>query len=377
GFSAMWYFIGVATGYLIFIPFAVRLHRKHGGKYYTLADYFFDDWGKLTGRCAGTINVFIMLGWLLLNLIASSKVLSFFTGLSFEVATLIVAVFVLLYLLLGGFKAVVTTDVLQYGAIVIIFFVFTFVLLQGVTIPSADWNLWEAGAKNIISFFLLGILIPFSAPDLWQRVYAVKNLKVLRQSIFYSVIVYIAVAFLLALIGLAIKTTFPSVDPDIALIHGFVQLLPPGLLGLAVVIFFAAFMSSIDTYAYTAASSFVQDFFKGLSKKGTVRAIKWALLAVVALGSIVAVLLQDLIIGGFLFASYAMILAIPVLATWIKPTIHRTTLNVSLLLSLVVLTVLVIQGLVAGTIEPTILLKAIGLSLLGLVLGAIASKYKS
>src|SRR3990167_3675991 len=38
-FSAMWYFVGVVIGALLFIPFALRL-RERSERYYTLADYF-------------------------------------------------------------------------------------------------------------------------------------------------------------------------------------------------------------------------------------------------------------------------------------------------------------------------------------------------
>jgi SSS family solute:Na+ symporter len=376
GFSAIWYFIGVAAGYLLFIPFATKLHKYHGEAHYTLADYFFEKYGQLTGKCASILNIFIMLAWLVLNLIASSKVLSFFTGLSFLSSTIIVSLFVLAYLLLGGFKAVVTTDIIQYGAIVVILFVFAFFLAGGTTIPIGEWNLGAAGLKNIAGFFLLGILIPFSAPELWQRVYASKNISIMRKGIFYSVIVYLVVAFLLALVGLAVKTQFPSIDPDTALIYGFANLLPAGLAGLAVVIFFAAFMSSIDTYAYTAASSFTHDFFKKCTKKQLVRIIKLTMTAVIAFSATIAVLVQDLLLGGYMFAGYAIVLAIPVIATWIRPKIKSTTLNTAIIFGTVLLTLMIIKHAIAGTLSPTIVLIAISGSIVGLILGAIISFFK-
>jgi len=376
GMSAMWYFIGVGVGYLIFIPFATRLHKRHGKTHYTLADYFFHEYGTFTGRCASVVNIFVMFSFLILNLIASSKVISFSTGLGYELSTAIVAIFVLAYLLMGGFRAVVTTDILQYGAMLFIFVIFSFVLLQGVTIPSADWNLWTAGPQNIIGFFLLGILMPFAAPELWQRVYAVKNISTLRKSIVWSVIVYLFVACLLALIGLSIKTRFPGIDPDTALIYGFSQLLPAGLAGLGIVIFFAAFMSSIDTFAYTACSSFIQDFFRKLSKKKTVIAIKKAIVGCILLASIVAIIIQDLVLGAFIFIGYVILLAIPTIATWIKPSINKTTLNVALIFGIVVLTFFVIQRAIKGVLDPKIILLAIGISLIGLLIGAIVSKFK-
>ena len=375
GFSAIWYFLGVSAGYLIFIPFAVRLHKRHGATHYTLADYFFHSYGKLAGYCASAINIFIMLAWLVLNVIASSKVLSFFTGLSFEWATAIVAAVVLLYLLIGGFKAVVTTDVLQYGAIVFILVLFTIFLLQGVSIPAAEWNLAKAGAQNIFGFFLIGILIPFAAPELWQRVYAVKDISTLKKGIFYSVVVYVLVALVLSVIGLAIKTSFPGIDPDIALVQGFAQLLPVGLIGLALVVFFAAFMSSIDTYAYTAASSLIQNWFKKLTKVQTVRAIRLAVTAFILLGAIIAILIQDLILGAFIFASYTVILAIPTIATWIKPSIKRHTITTSILVGIIGLTIFVVLGVIAGELTPIIVLEAIAVSLIGLAIGALSSKF--
>ena len=375
GFSATWYFIGVAVGYLIFIPFALRLHKRHGGTHYTLADYFFHDYGNFSGKTASVLAIFTTVAFLVLNIIASSKVLSFFTGMSFELSTLIVSVFVAIYLLIGGFKAVVTTDVLQYGAIVIIFVIFAFALLQGVTIPAAEWNIAKAGLTNIIGFFIFGILIPFADPNLWQRVYAVKDLKTLKHGILYSVGVYIAVAGLLALIGLAVKTQLPGIDPDIALIHGFVTLLPAGLIGLAVVIFFAAFMSTIDTLSYTSASAIVQDFFKRLSKEQTVFGIKIALILVIIVASIVAIAVQDLILGAFMFAGYAVILAVPTIATWIKPSIRIPTINTAFIFGIIILTIYIVRGVLANSLTPTLVIFAILFSLVGLAIGAVISKF--
>lgn len=376
GFSAMWYFIGVATGYLVFIPFATRLHKRHGQTHLTLADYFFHDYGNTSGRIASALNIFISFAFMVLNLIASSKVLSFFTGMNFVTSTIIVSLFILIYLLMGGFKAVVMTDVIQFGAIFIIFLIFAFALLNRTVIPAAEWTIFAAGTANIVGFFLLGILIPFSMADLWQRVYSMKDLTTLRRGIFYSVIMYVVFAFLLALIGLAIKAQLPGIDPDIALIQGFATLLPAGLLGLAVVVFFAAFMSTIDTYAYTAASSFVIDFFKKLSKKQTVKGIKWAITAFIALTALVAIAIQDLILGAYIFAGYAIILAIPTIATWAKPSIKQVTLNTSLIVGVVGLTIVVVNGAIKGTLNPTLAVMAVGISLAGLLIGAILSLIK-
>jgi len=118
GFSAMWYFIGIVLGYLVFLPFAKSLFSKSNARYYTLADYFHENYGTLSGRLVSVITILTMVGFLIINLITAAKVLEFFAGMNFAFAAVIVAVVVMLYLLLAGFSAVVKTDVLQYLAII-------------------------------------------------------------------------------------------------------------------------------------------------------------------------------------------------------------------------------------------------------------------
>ena len=82
-----------------------------------------------------------------------SRVLSFFSGWSFFLCAFIMMGVVLLYLLLGGFKAVVRTDFLQYLAIVFIMVLLIFVLFGDVSIPTSEWNFSDAGFSNVFGFF--------------------------------------------------------------------------------------------------------------------------------------------------------------------------------------------------------------------------------
>lgn len=372
GFSAMWYFIGVSTGYFLFIPFGLRLKQRHGDSHYTLAQYFTHGYGKVAGYCTSLLNIFLMLSWLILNLIASSKVLSFFTGLSFATSTVIVLGIVLAYLLIGGFRAVVTTDILQYLAILFVLVFFAIFLLNTTTINPADWNLTEAGITNVVGFFLLGILLPFADPSLWQRVYAAKDEKTLKQGILWSVAIYIVFALVLSLIGLTIKAKFPAIDPDIALVEGFARMLPAGMIGLSIVVFFAAFMSSIDTYVFTAASSLVHDFFRN-TKAQAVKRIQIASTILTVLSGLVVIAIQSIVLGTYIFAAWGVLLAIPILVTWIRPTVRGTTISVAIVFGMVCLALLTASLLMGSGITPIIVLYAIALSFLGLVLGSVVS----
>lgn len=375
GFSAMWYFIGIVLGYLVFLPFAKSLFNKSNARYYTLADYFYENYGTLSGRLASAITILTMVGFLIINLIAAAKVLEFFAGINFTLSAIIVVVVVMLYLLLAGFSAVVKTDVLQYLVIIFVLTTFAFVLSGSVDIPASEWNLIAAGGGNIFGFLLIGLLFPFASPDLWQRVYAMPNQNILRKSIFYSIIVFAVVAFILALVGLFVKTAMPALDPDIALIHGLSALLPVGLVGLAVVVFFGTLMSSIDTYTYTASSAFVQDFFKKLSKEQTVSFIRISIASIIVISTIISVLLQDLIQATFIFVAFVVVLAVPTIITWIRPNIRRRTLNSTLVVGTALLAIFIALGFVQDNLTPTIVIKGIAGSLIGLIIGFVYSKF--
>ena len=95
-------------------------------------------------------------------------------------------------------------------------------------------------------------------------------------------------------IGLHLAQQLHDIDPDLALIAGFTRLLPAGFLGLGLVIFFAAIMSSADSYLFAGISILLQDFyarFKPLEKKMLVRLFRYAIAGVLGLSLFLSILL--------------------------------------------------------------------------------------
>ena len=371
GFSAIWYFIGASVGYLVFTLFAVKL-KKESKKYYTLADYFYFNYGKLPAAFATIVNIIVMFGFLVVNLIGGAKIFSIFTGWSFWISAIIISTVVLIYLLMGGFKAVVYTDIIQYIGIVVIIILLAIVLTRGIPVGSLDWNFFSAGATTIAGFLIIGLLIPFASPDLWQRVYSAKDSKTVKKSIIYSVAIYFAVCLALAIIALAVKALLPQLDPDTALIYGFAKLLAPGVAGLAIVLLFAAIMSSIDTYAFTTSSAIIQDFFKKLRKRETVKSIKITLTVVLIIGTLVGILLQGLLISTYIFTGFIIVLAIPTLMTWFRKKVSNTTLNITFIIGFIGITYFLATAF--PDITPSLVPRMIGVSIAGIIIGSIVSK---
>ncbi len=376
GISALWFFIGMTLGILVFLPFALRLKEQSQKRYYTLADYFKYNYGKTPAIFASLITIFIMFGFLIMNLIAGTKIFVFFTSWPFWICSIIMVFIVLVYLLMGGFKAVVRTDILQYAAMFFILIFLALSLFGGTLIPPSEWNFFKADIGTMIGFFLIGLLTPFAMPDLWQRVYSSKSKKTLRNGILLSAFVYFIFALLLALVALVVKLNFPAIDPDLALIHGFAYLVPSGFLGLAVLLLFAAIMSSIDTYIFTGASSIIQDFFNW-DKRKTVRGIKKVIFCLAILGTIVAILIQNLVISSYIFISCVTVLSVVVITTWIKKKTKPLTLSIGFLIGLFCLaSILIYFGLFAGGIKPILAIFALLSTIIGLLIGGAISFFK-
>jgi len=276
---------------------------------------------------------------------------------------------------MGGFRAVVKTDIIQYIAMVFILAMLALILFQGSIIPPSDWNFFNVDAFTMFGFFLIGILVLFSSPDLWQRVYSAKGKKELKSGLIWAVIFYAILALLIALVALTIKAIFPAVDPDLALIHGFGNLLPAGLVGLSVIFLFAAIMSSIDTYIFTAASSTIQDFFNW-EKKKIIKNIRRVMLVLAIVGTLISILIHDLVIGSYIFIAAAIILSTVVMATWIKKTIKQRTIVYGLVFGIIAMTAYIIFSLTKGEIQPTIVIVGLGSTIIGLLVGGIVSYLK-
>lgn len=377
GMGALWYFIGSVFGLIIFYFFGVGIKKiADKEKFYTMPDFFFFLKGRTAGFLATIVTITIMFGWVVLNFTAGAKLISEYTPISYNFSVIIVGGIILLYLLAGGFDAVVKTDVIQTVGIFLLFILMMYLLISTETKPSlAVADLFSIPTSQIISFFLAGFFIPLASPEMWQRVYAIKNKKHFGRSIFLSSLFYIIVGFILLLIGLVIRADIPDISADTSLIVGFSRLLPVGLAGLSVVIIYSSVSSSADTYMFTASASVTQDFLEktGMTKSENLRkTMRFSLAALMVLGITMALILRDIVDATFFFVSLTMSLGFLILVMWIYPRINRYSVNLSIFACLV--GVIVPAGFIG--ISEVLVQWAIGFCIAGLVIGIIIHTIK-
>ena len=160
GLGAYWYFIGSVFGLFVFYFFGKKV-KKIGDKekFYTLSDFFLFTKGKWAGYLSAIVVIIIMFGWVVLNFTAGAKLVQEYTPISYNWSVIIIGTIILAYLLAGGFKAVVKTDVIQTLGIFLLFILMIYLLIKSETKPKIEFaELFSIPTKEIVNFFLAGWL---------------------------------------------------------------------------------------------------------------------------------------------------------------------------------------------------------------------------
>jgi len=372
GLGAYWYFIGSVFGLFVFYFFGKKV-KKLGDEqnFYTLSDFFFYLKGKTAGYLSAIVVIIIMFGWVVLNFTAGARLVEEYTPISYDISVIVIGAIILIYLFAGGFRAVVRTDVIQTGGIFLLFILMIYLLITTDVKPKMAFaDFFNIPTKEIINFFLAGFFIPMASPELWQRIYAIKNQKEYKRSLFLSSVFYFIIGLILLMIGMVIRTDIIGLNPDTALIVGFSKLLPAGLAGLSVIIIYSAISSSADTYMFTSASSITQDFIERtgkLKKEKLSYTMRIILVLLMILGVTMSLVLRDIVDTTFFFVSLTMSLGFLILILWIYPKLNKYSVNLSISFCLVGVT---LPAIFIG-ISTSLVMYAIGWCIAGLLLGMV------
>jgi len=314
-------YIGVVFSMLLFAYYAPRIREEgHRLGHLTMADYFHEHFGTKAGTVAAVVLTVVYFLYTVNQFIAGSAVLSTIAGWSYETALFTSAIVVLIYLLLGGMRSVVKTDIFQYVAMVLLIFVIGIAMIRETGVDPELLNLRAMSPTLLLAFILYGLFIPFSSAEIWQRIFAAKDDTVVRRGLIGSGFCILLLGGAIMLLGLAAKTAYPNITPQEAVPYGMVHLLPTGLLGLGLVVLFAAIMSTLDTLVFYLATAIAKDygarFFGKSSEQDLQRITKIFIVVTIVVSVLFAYVFRDLIAVVITIAGIAAALVPPVLASF-------------------------------------------------------------
>jgi len=326
GISVIWFFISAFVGFIIF-SFAVPKIKRIADENdcVTLPELLRARLDKRSMIVSSIATIAIFSGLVAVNFLAAGNILKILFDIPLVPIVIGFAIIVTIYSLLGGFKAVVWTDIVQMFIIIIGVLIALYLLLNSVgglssfsQLPATHKDPVGMGWSLIIGLFVSTILCYFSSQDIMQRIFAAKNEKVAKTSAIWMGVVLIVVGSLVALLGIYGKLLFPDAIAGeiIPLITRTV--VPLGFSGIVLAAYLSMANSTADSELLTVTSNVMRDFYgpsKFLTPKQEVRASRLVLVIVALIALVLALTIKN--ITDIVLAMYTWfgILGMNVIAT--------------------------------------------------------------
>ncbi len=271
----------------------------------------------------------IVMGWVMLAMI---KIVGVFVDWPTWNVILVLLSIAVAYSVLSGFWGVVMTDLVQF-----VIAMFSAVMLAviavskngGMTnIKAQLYEMYADKADHILNFvpdvgseFLpLTTFVAFISVNWWatktadggsyiaQRMFSAKDEKhSFLATLWFTVAHYCLRPWPWIIVGVIALIVFPGLeDPEVGYPMMVLKYLPNGLLGLMLVSFLAAFMSTIDTQVNWGTSILVNDFYKAFANPGRtdrhyVMVSRIVTVLLLTLGTLTAMQMQSIKSGWELF----------------------------------------------------------------------------
>lgn len=270
----------VATGYFTLMvlgkKFAIYA-RKYNA--ITLIDFLRSRYNNSKG--VALISAFSIIIFLFSAMTAQwvggARLIESLTGLNYTSALFIFAVAVLVYVIIGGFRAVVVTDTLQGVVMVggtLVILIGTIIAGGGISNIMADLvaenpNLVTPYGHDggltpayVSSFWILVGVGVVALPQVTVRAMSYKNSRAMHRALITGTIVVGFIMLGMHLIGVFARPIIPGIEVgDTVMPLIAMEVLPPWLAGIVLAAPLAAIMSTVDSLLLLVSSTVVKDVY--------------------------------------------------------------------------------------------------------------------
>ncbi|HYW95513.1 MAG TPA: sodium:solute symporter family protein [Bacteroidales bacterium] len=332
GLAGSWMlFAGLVGAWLAAVILVPRVHKLSGQhEFQTFPQLFGKFYSKEVAIIAAVISAIGYLGFTSSQILAGAKLASAsFNGLERNEALLIMGAVAVIYTALGGLKAVIYTDTIQWivllGGLIFIGLPLSIHELGGWqairdTLPDSFFSLSNISWQNIVNWMITIIPIWFIGMTLYQRIYASKSIKSAKRAWFIAgLFEYPIMAFVGVLFGLFARAGFEhgifnqyevmksNIDPEIGLPLLLRHIMPVGLMGLMMSAYFSAIMSTADSCIMAASGNVLTDLLGWHTRENTVSLSRIVTVVVGALSMLIAMKMPNVL--ELMLYSYAFMVS--------------------------------------------------------------------
>ena len=331
--------VGAWLAAVFLIPHVKPLSSQF--RFLTFPDLLDRSFGRPTAMLAGLISAVGYLGFTASQMLAGAKLASaVIPDVGPTMALLGIGAIIVLYTTMGGMKAVVYTDTVQWAilmsGLILVGIPFAYIAVGGMdavreVLPPAHLDVWAIEPVQIVNWFVTILPIWFVAMTLYQRIYACRDVREARRAWYLAgLFEWPVMAFMGVILGLLARVAaeqgmfgslgFPeasTMDAEMGLPLLLRSVLPVGLMGLLVAAYFSAIMSTADSCLLAASGNILSDILAklGFVPVRTGSASRIVTLFVGAAAVVLATLMTSVL--DLMLYSYAFMvsgLLIPVLA---------------------------------------------------------------
>ncbi|OZI11073.1 sodium/panthothenate symporter [Bacillaceae bacterium SAS-127] len=269
----------VATGYFVLMilgkKFAIMARQYQA---VTLVDFLYARYKSQLVVVLAAVSIIVFLfSAMAAQWIGGARLVESITGLSYTTALIIFGVSVLIYVIIGGFRAVAITDMVQ-GVIMVVGTLILFIAalkagggmenIMG-TLRAENPNLLTPYGHDqsltplfISSFWILVGVGVVGLPQVAVRAMSYKNAKAMHRAVIIGTIVVGVIMLGMHLIGVMARAIVPGITvgdkvmPELAM-----TIMPDWLAGIVLAAPMAAIMSTVDSLLLLVSSAIIKDLY--------------------------------------------------------------------------------------------------------------------
>lgn len=343
GLSGSWLLftglIGAWLSAVVLIPRVFEWQQKRGGHFLTLPQVFQFLYDKRVALVAAVICIIGYTGFTSSQFLAGAKLsTAAFPTVDMQTMLWIMGAIAVLYTMLGGIKAVIYTDTVQWiillGGLMLVAIPIVFIKLGGYSgiapyLSDDMLSLRNINWQQIVNWSVTIIPIWFVGMTLYQRIFACKDVKTAKKAWYFAgVLEWPMMAFTGVILGMlanvAIQQNLVPVeggilqDPELGLPLLIKNLLPVGLTGIVMAAYLSAVLSTADSCLMAASGNVVSDLIPDNKKKGDKSVVRISKIATLLIGLFAILLASTMenVLSLMLYAYAFMVsgLLVPIIA---------------------------------------------------------------
>ncbi len=352
GLSGSWLlFTGLLGAWLsgvLLIPRVSGIARRKG--FLSFPQFLEYKYNKTVALLAGLISAIGYLGFTSSQILAGAKLASStFPSLSLDSALLVMGAIAVIYTVLGGLKAVIYTDTVQWIVLMVgLIFValpFTYYKIGGLdvvedTLSPEFLSLTNIKWQQFVNWMFTIIPIWFIGMTLYQRIYASRDTKTAKKAWFFAgLFEYPIMAFIGVLLGMFARVAMENnmlpgyhignLDAEMGLPVLLRTILPVGLMGIVLSAYFSAVMSTADSCLMASSGNILADVLKMHNRPNSVRLSQILTLIIGSVALILAYSMTsvlDLMLHSYSFMVSGMIIPV-MMALFIKSPSSKAAIS--------------------------------------------------